>query len=116
MKNIFYITKKSWLTTLVFLVSLSSAHADEKNPDYSSNLTGDWQGNRIKLYQHGLDAQLVYRTDGINNSSGGIKKGGYTLGNVDLKFSIDGEKLYNQSGSKIFIYFLHNHGGQPNAK
>ena len=116
MKNIFYITKKSWLAILVFLVFGSSAHAYEKDPDYSSNLTGDWQGNRLKLYQHGLDAQLVYRADGINNSYGGIKKGGYALGNVDLKFSIDGEKLYNQPGSKIFIYFLNNHGGQPNSK
>lgn len=73
-------------------------------------------GKRTELYQHGIDTQLVYRADGIYNTHGGIKKGGYALGNVDLKFLIDGEKLYNQPGSKIFVYFLNDHGGQPNAK
>ena len=120
MNNLFGLKKfslnKKMLCTLSFLLFNLPAYAEETAPDYSNNLTGDWKGARIKLYDCGLDVELVYRADGFYNSSGGIKKGGGILGNVDLKFSVDGEKLYNLSGSKVLIHFINDHGGKPNEK
>lgn len=101
---------------VVFLLFVQVAYGNDDNLNYSNNLTGDWRGNRLKLYQNGLDIQFVYRADFIYNVVGGLKKGGDGLGNIDLKILIDGEKLYNQSGSKIFINFLNDHGSRPNEK
>ena len=101
---------------VVLLLFVQVAYGNDDNPNYSDNLTGDWMGNRLKLYQNGVDIEFVYRGDALYNVAGGFKKGGDGLGNIDLKILIDGDKLYNLSGSKIFIHFLNNHGGKPNEK
>jgi porin len=101
---------------VVFLLCIQVAYGNDGNPNYLDNLTGDWMGNRLKLYQKGVDIEFVYRGDALYNVAGGFKKGGDALGNVDFKVSIDGDKLYNLSGSKIFIHVLNNHGGKPNEK
>lgn len=90
-----------------------SAYADS-NP-YEGNLTGDWGGMRSTLSDKGVDFEAAYAVDSINNLSGGLKRNGEVLDNLDVTMTIDGKKLYNIEGSTIFIYLLNNNGGKPNT-
>ncbi len=83
---------------------------------YEGSLTGDWKGLRSDLSNKGVDIEAVYTIDGISNVAGGIRRHGRVLDNIDVTAEFDGEKLYNIKGSTVFLYFLANNGGRPNAE
>jgi len=94
-----------------------SAHATEETTDpYVGNLLGNWGGIRSKMADAGVDATVEYKADILDNVSGGIKRGSNYLDNLDVKFALDGEKLFGIAGNRSFIYFLNNDGGKPNGK
>jgi porin len=80
-----------------------------------STLTGDWGGMRTSLANKGLDIELNYKFDVISNTAGGIKTGNRALDNLDVKFLVDGEKLFGSQGTSAKIYFLNNNGSRPGA-
>ena len=111
---------KTWLcvvlscTTLgcVFLPSRAAAD-DAGNKD--GVLTGEWGGSRTSLANRGIDIDIVYKFDVISDTTGGLKTGTESLDNLDVKFSIDGEKLFGSTGTTAMIYFLNNNGSRPGS-
>lgn len=61
--------------------------------------------------RHGL--KLVYTADVLANVSGGVRRTGEYLGNVDLKSTIDADRLFGWQDTIFFVYLLNNHGGEP---
>lgn len=93
----------------------ASARAEEA-PDFSDTLTGNWGGKRASLYESGVSLEAAYKLGLWKNFSGGIQRGSSGVDNLDLKLTLDGEKLYGVPGSTAFIYLLNNMGGQPGGK
>lgn len=93
-----------------------NAFATEETTDpYEGRLLGDLYGERSKLAGVGVDVSVEYKADLMAIVSGGIKDGTNYLDNLDIKFALDGEKLFGLSGNKALVYFLNNDGGKPNA-
>lgn len=88
--------------------------ADTDAPDFSEMLSGNWAGYRTKLYNAGFDFGIAYTGDYLNNVKGGTRRGGGYLDNLDLQLTLDGEKLANVKGSKLFVYFINNSGSSFN--
>lgn len=99
---------------LTFATHLAYAAEETKDP-YEDNLLGNWGGGRDKLSDIGIDASVEYKADLWAEVSGGLKRGNNYLDNTDIKLAIDGQKLFGVTGNKVFIYFLNNFGGKPNA-
>lgn len=70
---------------------------------------------RGKLADMGVDVTVEYKADIWHTTSGGIGRGSNYLGNLDLKFALDNQKLLGIKGNRALIYFLNDHGGKPNA-
>lgn len=103
------------LSLAPFLYSPCPGYADEGgSTSYDDRLLGDIGGLRHTLNTHGVEFTLSYTADFWRETSGGRKRGGSYLDNLDIQFSIDGEKAYHLPGNKLFVYFLNNAGGHPN--
>lgn len=77
-----------------------------------AHLFGDWGGWRSKLWEQGIDPQLLLITDPYGNVSGGRKTGftGYNMLSADV--SLDGEKLLSLPGAEFQVGFAVNFGTQ----
>lgn len=104
------------LSTLLSVVAAPAVYATEETTDpYEDNLLPDWKGMRSKLSDAGVDVTVEYKADFWDVASGGIKTGRNFNDNLDVKFAIDGEKMFGIHGNKAMIYFVNNEGGRPNA-
>lgn len=95
--------------------------------DYGDMLLGDWGGARGAMSAHGYDWEIVYKLDLLSKTSAPSKAGcqgssparcfnTYALDNLDIKLSLDGEKMAGLKGSSALLYILSNHGGKPALK
>ena len=106
---------KNLLLTIILIGKL--ALADDAAPDYkNTSLTGDWLGERTKLYNEGVDISLNYHTDVFSNINGGIKRGSGILSQADLRLNLDGDKLFHLSETKAFVEFISLTGARPNQQ
>ncbi len=103
-------------TALGCLFIASLVLADDDAGYRESTLTGDWGGARTSLLNRGIGADIVYKFDVMSNAAGGVKTGTETLDNLDIKFSVDGEKLFGSKGTTALIYFLNNNGSPPGSR
>jgi len=71
---------------------------------------GDWAGACSKWASAGVDVAMVYTADYFRVISGGLRRKGEYLGNLDLTASFDGKKLFNLPGASFFLYILGDHG------
>jgi porin len=78
-------------------------------------LLGELGGIRPALAEKGVDLALVYKGDFWNVASGGLNTGSNYLDNLDIQFSVDGEKLAGWKGASAYVSFINNFGGRPNA-
>ena len=69
----------------------------------------------VNLFGEGIDFDVVYKADVISVLSGGLQRTTTALGNLDLKLTVDAEKLFGWQGARFFLYGLADHGGKPNA-
>jgi porin len=92
--------------------------------DYADTLLGDWGGTRGAMSAHGYDWEIVYKLDVLSKTSAPSQAGcqgssparcfdTYALDNLDIKLSLDGEKIAGLKGSSALLYVLSNHGGKP---
>lgn len=105
-------------TFTIFLLAFNPAYtyaAEETKDPYADNLLGNWDGVRSKIADAGVDITVEYKADLWSNISGGSKRGNNYLDNLDVKFELDGEKLFGIKGNKSLVYFINNNGGKPNA-
>lgn len=86
-----------------------------KAPDWqASTLSGDWGGTRQRLFDAGVQIDLVYTADYLRNNSGGLKRGGGYMGNINLAIALDGEKLLGWRGGSAYLALISNSGGRVN--
>jgi porin len=115
------------LSSLIFILGLFSfcagAAENRKSPtsnpepiitatDYSDTLLGNWGGRRSAMSDRGYDWEIVYKLDVLSKVSPPSEKT-YGLDNLDIKLSLDGEKIVGIKGSSALLYVLSNHGSKP---
>ncbi|EXI67281.1 MAG: Outer membrane protein D1 [Candidatus Accumulibacter adjunctus] len=89
--------------------------SEDKAPDWqASTLSGDWDGTRQRLFDAGVQVDLVYTADYVRNNSGGIKRGGGYMGNLNLAIELDGEKLIGWRGGSAHVVLISSSGGRVN--
>lgn len=84
----------------------------EGSEEESKTLGGKWFGLRPKLSDMGVDLAAIYKFE-VNRTFRGNKKETATLSNIDLRLSLDLEKLASLKGATMFFYGLGNHGKNP---
>lgn len=57
----------------------------------------------------------TYKADHLRVVDGGLRRGGATMGHLDLKFTADLDNSLGWSGTTAFVNFLHDHGDKINA-
>ena len=90
-------------TTLPARAAQEASHPEPKAPVVAPDTDGE-----------AVDFDVVYKADvmRINVKNGENKT--VSLGNVDARVTVDGERAFNLPGSTFFLYLLNNHGGKPN--
>jgi len=87
----------------------------EPAPNWSdTTLSGDWGGARKRLFDSGVQVDLVYTADYLRNNTGGSQRGGAYVGHADLILQLDGEKLVGWKGGSAFLQVISNGGGRVN--
>ncbi|MEY2562325.1 MAG: porin [Verrucomicrobiota bacterium] len=90
----------------------SPAQQSLSEQDYA---TGDWGGVRRSLADRGVIFNLTYAADPIGVVSGGIKRGIFYNGLLDLGTDIDLEKLVGWKGGHFHVNALYPHGEDGSA-
>ena len=80
---------------------------------FSNTLTGDWGGVRSELLSRGVLLEALYTGEAVGNISGGIRTKATYLDDLDLKLTVNGQRLIGWSGATLFVYGLSTHGGNP---
>ena len=112
--------RKALFITLASLTAATAcidapAYADDEKPNFvEEKMTGNWGGQRDRLFDAGLSFDLTYKADVWRNFSGGVRQGNRSLDNLDLKMTVYGEKAFKAEGMTLSLYFLNNNGGRPN--
>lgn len=86
--------------------------AVERQQWEQNQLFGDWGGWRSRLWERGIEPQLLLITDPYGNVSGGRDTGftGYSMVSADL--TLDGERLMGLRGGEFQVGFAVNFGTQ----
>ncbi|SBT03082.1 Carbohydrate-selective porin OprB [Candidatus Accumulibacter aalborgensis] len=90
------------------------AAADDTPNWQEITVTGDWGGARKRLYDAGVQADLLYTADYLYNTTGGLQRGGAYVGHADIIVQFDGEKLFGWKGGSGYLQLISNSGGRPN--
>jgi porin len=72
-----------------------------------------WDRLRTQLSDRGVQFGIRYDGEGFANISGGLRRGGNYLGNLNLQLTLDAEALVGWTGATVFLYGLGIHGAQP---
>lgn len=85
----------------------------ESPQEEETRLSKNWGGARKTLSDKGVDLAVIYIGELNSNLSGGVQRASTYLGNLDLRLSLNGEKLAHLKGASMFLYLLGDHGGHP---
>ena len=103
-------------------------NADDPNPEPSPNrgatgtqtqtsplrqLSETWDSLRTQLGDRGVQFSIRYDGEGFADLSGGLRRGGTYLGNLNLQLTLDAQRLIGWPGATVFLYGLGIHGGHP---
>ena len=103
-------------------------NADDPNPEPSPNrgatgtqtqtsplrqLRETWDSLRTQLGDRGVQFSIRYDGEDFANISGGLRRGGTYLGNLNLQLTLDAQRLIGWPGATVFLYGLGIHGGHP---
>jgi porin len=115
-------------TLAVFLVLLSLAGEELRAGDAPASMlpkipiiweqdytTGDWGGLRSSLEARGVLFNFTYVADGFGVVAGGIKRGAFYNGFLDLGTDIDLEKLVGWNGTHFHVNGFYPHGEDGSA-
>ena len=92
----------------------SEAEAQAASP--STRLSQLWDEFQKQLDAHGIQLGVRYDGEAFVNATGGLRRGGGYLGNLNLQVTADAERLAGWRGATVFIYGLGIHGGRPSEK
>lgn len=96
-------------------VSATDSELSLSTAEYSDTLLGDWRGKRVAMSSGGYDWEVIYKLDVLNKVSRPNRKV-YGLDNLDIKLSLDGEKIAGLKGLSGLLYVLSNRGSKPSLK
>ncbi len=74
-----------------------------------------WDRLHTQLSDRGAQFGIRYDGEGFADISGGMRRGGTYLGNLNLQLSLDGQRLISWPGVTLFLYGLGIHGGHPSG-
>jgi porin len=74
-----------------------------------------WDRLRNQLSDHGVEFSIRYDGEGFADMSGGLRRGGTYLGNLNLQLTLDAQRLVGWPGATVFLYGLGIHGGHPSG-
>ncbi len=80
-----------------------------------SQLTQAWDSLQKQLDNRGIQLGIRYDGEGFANTSGGLRRGGNYLGNLNLQLTVDAQRLMGWPGATVFLYGLGIHGGHPSG-
>ena len=80
-----------------------------------SQLTQAWDSLQKQLDNRGIQLGIRYDGEGFANTSGGLRRGGNYLGNLNLQLTVDAQRLMGWPGVTVFLYGLGIHGGHPSG-
>src|SRR5262249_12572028 len=95
-------------TALILLLAASTALAADapETIDWSTRATGDWWGERQKLYEHGVDIQCSFIADGAKNLVNGLDTaGGVSRTLLDLRVYFDLKPIVGLDGGQVYFNF-----------
>lgn len=78
----------------------------------AESLTGDWGGARTQLQEKGVDIEFVYKGEVSQPLKRGVNKKTSYLNNLDLKLTLDADKLFGAKDTTVFIYGLGDYGSE----
>jgi len=109
-------TMRYFFALTVLACFASSAIADEeKSPDLNATtLTGDWGGTRSNLYNKGINLEFSHKSDVLDNTSGGIKRGAAWMGHTEARIKMDMEKLAGWDATSAYIHYHSQLGSKFN--
>jgi len=95
----------------------AAVHGHESSLLSWPGITGGWGGVRQSLDDGGITIEGAYTGEFVRDFSGGTPGGSNIIyeDNLDLSITFDSEKMGLWSGGTLFVYGLHNHGGDPSG-
>ena len=96
----------------------SASAATVKAPSWwdGDDATGNWGGRRTALADRGVVFNFNYTADGFGVVAGGIKRGVFYNGLLDLGVDLDLEKLLGWKGGHFHVNAIDPHGANGSAK
>ena len=92
---------------------LSDAESDAKKPSVTSTqaqtslwrqFRQEWENLRGQLSDRGVQFAIRYDGEGFADVSGGLRRGGTYLGNLNLQLTLDAQRLIGWPGATVFLY------------
>ena len=74
-----------------------------------------WDRMRTQLSDQGVQFGIRYDGEGFADLSGGLRRGGTYLANLNLQLTLDAQRLIGWPGATVFLYGLGIHGGHPSS-
>lgn len=95
--------------------SAFAAPAIAEPAPFADQLSGDWGGARTKLENRGIAVSLDYTGDVWSVVDGGVKRRSSYLDLIELRTTIDGEKLYGIKGNTVSVSVIRSNGATTNG-
>jgi len=97
----------------------SAARAEETAPAddarrFRDLITGDWNGLRVDLAQHGVEFDLLATNDAIAVVDGGLEQANFFPGLVEPAIGLDLERLLGWKDTLVFVRGFGMYGRDPN--
>jgi porin len=80
-----------------------------------NQLSEAWDRLRNQLSNYGVEFGIRYDGEGFADMSGGLRRGGTYLGNLNLQLTLDAQRLVGWPDATVFLYGLGIHGGHPSG-
>lgn len=104
----------SALAILLLTATPTIGHTAEAEDPFKDSLLGDAGGVRKELSDAGVGVTVDYKAD-LWQVTSGRNEGSNYMDNLDVKFDLDGEKIFGIKGNKMLVYFISNAGGETNG-
>lgn len=100
------------LLLFCFLFTMNTAFADETPAGTPKTLFGNWGGYRDDLTEEGVDLAIVYKGEFSKAFKRGLTQRTSYIENLDVKLTLDADKLISLKDTTFFLYGLGNHGSE----
>ena len=104
-----------WLVVALLAAHLRADPRGQAHAQVGPASQNESHSLRKRLEEHGVRLDIRYDGEMFAGVSGGLRQGGTYLGNVNLQFTLDAQRLIRWPGLTLFLYGLGIHGGHPST-